>query len=300
MAGSFDQCTGNEPMKTASSTCLVAIAAILSLCGSLRADAPFVPKSGLVTEGADTALLKNVKFDQHLGVQLSLDTPFRDEKGNTVALREYFGKRPVVFALVYHDCPMLCNVVLNNLVSSLRSLEFTPGVEYDILTISIAPNETPQLASAKRRGYATKFGKLETLNHWHFLTGDETNIRKIADEVGFQYAYDPKTAQYAHASGIMILTPEGKVSRYFYGVDYPTRDLRFGIMEASDEKIGSPIAQVLLMCFHYDPATGKYSLAVMRVLQGAGILTLMLLGVSIVRMLRRERRQESGALYGAG
>jgi protein SCO1/2 len=205
----------------------------------------------------------------------------------------------MVFALVYHECPMLCNVVLNNLVSSLRSLEFTPGVEYDVLTISIAPNERPSLAAAKRRGYVTKFQKLETLNHWHFLTGDEPNIRKIADEVGFNYAYDPKSGQYAHASGIMILTPEGKVSRYFFGVDYPTRDLRFGIMDASAEKIGSPIAQVLLMCFHYDPTTGKYSLAVMRILQACGLVTVIGLGMSIVTMLRRDRRQRRlEALHG--
>jgi protein SCO1/2 len=272
---------------------------VLALPASVGAQAPFVPKTGLVTENGSSSLLKEVKFDQHLGVQLSLDTEFRDESGKTVKLREYFGKRPIVFALVYHECPMLCNVVLNNMVSSLRSLEFTPGVEYDVLTISIAPHETSALASAKRRGFVTKFQRMETLNHWHFLTGDEPNIRKIADEVGFNYAYDPKSGQYAHASGIMILTPEGKVSRYFYGVDYPTRDLRFGIMEASEEKIGSPIAQVLLMCFHYDPTTGKYSLAVMRILQACGLVTVIGLGMSIVTMLRRDRRQRRlEALHG--
>jgi protein SCO1 len=265
-----------------------------------NADAPFVPKTGLVTENESSGLLKSVKFDQHLGAQLSLDTTFRDETGKTVRLGSYFGKRPIVFALVYHECPMLCNVVLNNLVSSLRALEFTPGKEYDVLTISIAPHEPPSLASAKRRGYVTKFQRMETLPHWHFLTGDEPNIRKIADEVGFHYEYDAKSGQYAHASGIMILTPDGKVSRYFYGVDYPTRDLRFGIMEASEEKIGSPIAQVLLMCFHYDPATGKYSLAVMRVLQGAGILTVLGIGMSIATMLRRERRQKLEAAHAVG
>ena len=265
--------------------------AFTSLAADVRAQAPFVPKTGLVTENASSNILKEVKFDQHLGVQLSLDTEFRDETGKIVKLRDYFGKRPMVFALVYHECPMLCNVVLNNMVSGLRSLEFTPGVEYDVLTISIAPHETSSLASAKRRGYVTKFQKIETLNHWHFLTGDEPNIRKIAGEVGFNYAYDEKSGQYAHASGIMILTPEGKISRYFYGVDYPTRDLRFGIMEASEEKIGSPIAQVLLMCFHYDPTTGKYSLAVMRILQLGGLVTVIGIGMSIVTMLRRERRQ---------
>lgn len=273
--------------------------ALMAMSTSVRADAPFVPKTGLVTEGESTSILKEVKFDQHLGVQLSLDTEFRDETGKIVKLREYFGKRPMVFALVYHECPMLCNVVLNNMVSSLRALEFTPGVEYDVLTISIAPHETSSLASAKRRGYVTKFQKVETLENWHFLTGDEPNIRKIADEVGFKYEYDPKTGQYAHASGIMVLTPEGKVSRYFYGVDYPTRDLRFGIMEASEEKIGSPIAQVLLMCFHYDPTTGKYSLAVMRILQLGGLVTVIGIGMSIATMLRRERRQRRlGVLHG--
>jgi protein SCO1 len=280
-------------------TFLLMSLAFLAMSTDVRAQAPFVPKTGLVTENGSSAILKEVKFDQHLGVQLSLDTEFRDETGKIVKLRDYFGKRPMVFALVYHECPMLCNVVLNNLVSSLRSLEFTPGVEYDVLTISIAPHETSSLASAKRRGYVTKFQKMETLPHWHFLTGDEPNIRKIADEVGFNYAYDEKSGQYAHASGIMILTPEGKISRYFYGVDYPTRDLRFGIMEASEEKIGSPIAQVLLMCFHYDPTTGKYSLAVMRLLQLCGLVTVIGIGMSIATMLRRERRQRRlEALHG--
>ena len=272
--------------------------AVLAMSAGVRANGPFVPKTGLVTQNESTALLKEVKFDQHLGVQLSLDTEFRDETGEIVPLRKYFGKRPIVFALVYHECPMLCNVVLNNMVSSLRSLEFTPGVEYDVLTISISPHEPAKLAAAKRKGYVTKFQKIETLPHWHFLTGDEPNIRKIAEEVGFHYEFDEKSGQYAHAAGIMILTPEGKVSRYFYGVDYPTRDLKFGIMEASQEKIGSPIAQLLLMCFHYDPSTGKYSLAVMRILQAAGIVTLIGIGMSIATMLRRERRQRREALHG--
>jgi len=280
-------------------TLILMLLAVQATSASVRAQAPFVPKTSLVTENESTSILKAVKFDQHLGVQLSLDTEFRDESGKTVKLREYFGKRPIVFALVYHECPMLCNVVLNNMVSSLRSLEFMPGQEYDVLTISIAPNETSALASAKKRGYVTKFQKIETLPHWHFLTGDEPNIRKIADEVGFHYAWDAKSGEYAHASGIMILTPDGKISRYFYGVEYPTRDLRFGIMEASEEKIGSPIAQVLLMCFHYDPTTGKYSLAVMRILQAAGLVTVIGIGMSIVTMLRRERRQGlGGGLHG--
>lgn len=265
--------------------------ALTATPASVRAQAPFVPKTGLVTSSVDAGFLKAVRFDQHLGVQLSLDTPFRDERGNTIKLGDYFGKRPIVFALVYHECPMLCNVVLNNMVQSLHALEFMPGQEYDVLTISISPTETSALASAKKRGYVTKFGKLETLTHWHFLTGDEANIRKIAEEVGFHYEYDAKSGQYAHASGIMVLTPEGKVSRYFYGVDYPTRDLRFGIMDASKEKIGSPIAQVLLLCFHYDPLTGKYSLAVMRILQAAGLLTVIGMGMFIAKMLRRERRE---------
>ncbi|QDT55166.1 hypothetical protein Pan44_32080 [Caulifigura coniformis] len=280
-------------------TLILMLLAVQATSASVRAQAPFVPKTGLVTENQNTDLLKAVKFDQHLGAQLSLDTEFRDESGKTVKLRDYFGKRPIVFALVYHECPMLCNVVLNNMVTSLRALEFMPGNEYDVLTISIAPNETPALASAKKRGYVTKFQKVETLPHWHFLTGDEPNIRKIADEVGFHYEWDAKSGEYAHASGIMILTPDGRISRYFYGVEYPTRDLRFGIMEASQEKIGSPIAQVLLLCFHYDPTTGKYSLAVMRILQAAGLVTVIGIGMSIVTMLRRERRQRlGGGLHG--
>jgi protein SCO1/2 len=247
---------------------------------------------------------QGVAIEQHLGQSLSLDNTFRDEAGRTVRLGEYFGKRPVVLMLGYYECPMLCNQVLQGMLRTLKALEFQPGREYEVVVVSIEPKETPQQALRKREAFTTNFvtsGKVAEADGSaasasvaagvHFLCGDEANIRKLADEVGFRYRYDPKIKQYAHAAGLMVVTPAGKLSRYFYGIDYPTRDMRFALMEATNEKLGSVVDQVLLLCFHYDPTTGRYGLAVMRLLRMAGLLTVGGIAIFVTTMLRRERKR---------
>lgn len=240
-------------------------------------------------------ILQDVGLDQRLGEALPLDVQFKDEAGEVVPLRKYFGERPVLLALVYYECPMLCTQVLNGVTKSLKALNFAPGKEFDVVVISFDPKETPALAAEKKQSYLARYGRPETAAGWHFLTGEAGSIEAVTKAVGFRYKYDPKSAQYAHASGIMLATPDGLLARYFYGIDYPTRDLRLGIVEASEERIGSPVDQILLLCFHYDPATGKYSLAVMRVIQAAGVATVASIAGFLIFALRRDRRKPAPA-----
>ncbi|MGA8038038.1 MAG: SCO family protein [Candidatus Acidiferrales bacterium] len=244
-------------------------------------------------------LLKNVGIDQKLNQQVPLDLTFRDENGNTVQLGRYFGQKPVVLSLVYYDCPMLCTQVLSGMEASLRNISLNIGSDFNVVTVSIDPHEDSKLAHVKQELYTGVYGRRGAAQGWHFLTGDEPQIKQLADSVGFRYAYDPDSKQFAHASTIMVLTPEGKISKYFYGITYPSRDLRLGIVDASDGKIGTPVDSVLLFCYHYDPATGKYGLLVSRLIQGGGLLTLLILGGFIFILFRHERRshraQESKA-----
>lgn len=247
---------------------------------------------GVVRAGPEGGLpekLKEVGLDQRLDTQVPLDLAFFDEAGRKVSLRDYFGEKPVLLTLVYYRCPMLCNLVLNGTVTALRSLSFDAGQEFQVVTVSIDPRETPELAAAKKQGYLQRYGRPEAATGWHFLTGQELEIRQLADAVGFRYSYDAETGQYAHAAGIMLLTPEGRLSRYFYGVEYDPRDLRFGIIEASHNRIGTVVDQLLLFCYHYDPLTGKYGVLVMRVLRIAGVATVLALGALVIVLLRRER-----------
>ena len=210
---------------------------------------------------------------------------FRDENGQPVKLGQYFGHKPVVLAFVYYDCPMLCTQVLNAMVTSFRVLPFQIGKEYDVVTVSFDPRETSTLATAKKQVYMKYLPermRADANNGWHFLTGDQASITQLTDAVGFHYRYDEATKQFAHASGIMLTTPQGKLSRYFYGVDYPARDLRLGLIESSANKIGSPVDQLLLYCYHYDPATGRYGAAVMKVMRIAGVATLLALAGMIL------------------
>ncbi|HQU85569.1 MAG TPA: SCO family protein [Pyrinomonadaceae bacterium] len=226
-------------------------------------------------------ILKTVGIEQKLGEQIPLDAVFKNEDGKQVKLGEYFGKnRPVILALVYYECPMLCNEVLNGLTGSLKGMSFDAGKEFDVLAISFdaRENDKPDLAKNKKLGYLERYGRANSENGWHFLTGTQEEIDKVTKAVGFNYEYDAKTDQFAHAGGVMIITPEGKVSRYFYGIDYAAKDLKFGIMESAQSKIGNPAEQLLLYCFHYDPSTGKYGLAVINVIRIAGILTLLGMG----------------------
>ncbi|RPJ81751.1 MAG: SCO family protein [Acidobacteria bacterium] len=233
--------------------------------------------------------LTSVGIDQKLNSQVPLDLKFRDESGKQVRLGDFFGKKPVVLSLVYYECPMLCTLVLNGMLTSFKVLSFDVGKEFEVVTVSFNPRETAQLAAAKKQSYLKRYGRPSSEKGWHFLTGDEDQIAKLADAVGFRYAYDPKTEQYAHASAIMVLTPKGHVARYHYGIEYAPRDLRLSLVEASANKIGSPVDQVLLYCFHYDPLTGKYGLVIRNVLRLSGIVTLVVLGGFIFLMLRRER-----------
>jgi protein SCO1/2 len=234
--------------------------------------------------------LRNVGIDQRLNEQAPLDLTFRDEAGKQVKLARYFDRKPVILSLVYYECPMLCTLVLNGMVRGFRAMNLNAGDQFEVVTVSFNPRETPELAAAKKKEYIKHYGRQGAEEGWHFLTGDEASIRKLAQAVGFRYAYDPKTGQYAHASGIMILTPEGRIAGYFYGVEYSARDLRLGLIEASAGKIGSPVDQVLLYCFHYDPTKGKYGLVIMNVMRLLGGATVLALGTFLFLMLRRDRR----------
>jgi protein SCO1 len=267
---------------------LLALTFLAGLLAAPAAEAQ-LNDSGLVqTAGVRPELLREVGLDQKLGSSIPLDLTFRDEHGHPVALRQFFGQRPVILTLVYYQCPMLCTEVLNGLLSSAKSLPLEIGKDFSIVTLSIDPSERPVLAEVKHELYSGLYGRPGAPQGWHFLTGDEANIKALAQAVGFRYAYDSSTGQFAHPSGIMVLTPAGKLARYFYGVAYPSRDLRLGLVEASQEKIGSPIDQILLYCYHYDPATGKYGLLISRVIQAAAALTMLSLGLVIAILFRRE------------
>jgi protein SCO1 len=238
--------------------------------------------------GVRPELLKQVGIDQKLNDSIPLDLSFRDEHGNPVELAQYFGSKPVILSLVYYSCPMLCTQVLNGLDRSMELIPLEIGKDCNVVTVSIDPTERPVLAEAKQAVYTGMYGRPGAARGWHFLTGDEPQIKQLADAVGFRYAYDPDSKQYAHASAIMLLTGDGKISRYFYGVTYPERDLRLGLVEASQGKIGTPVDQVLLFCYHYDPHTGKYGLLVSRMIQLAGLATVIIGGICLIVLFRGE------------
>ncbi len=225
-------------------------------------------------------------IDQRLNAQIPLDLAFRDETGGTVHLKDYFGKRPVILSLVYYDCPMLCTLSLNGLLHSLELMKLTAGQDFEVVTVSFDPREKPELAAAKKRLYLTLYNRPSAWRGWHFLTGDEVPIRLLTAAVGFRYKWDAASGQYAHATGIMVSTPLGRLARYFYGIEYPSRDLRLSLVEASANRIGSPVDQILLFCYHYDPAQGKYGLVVTRVLQLGGIVTVLFL-ITLVLILSK-------------
>lgn len=235
--------------------------------------------------------LTGVTIEQKLNSQLPLDAQFRDENGQAVELGKYFGKRPVVLALVYFDCPMLCTQVLNGLVRAAKVLTFVPGADYDVVVVSFDARDTPKAALAKKAVYMKEFGHPEAASAWHFLTGTPDEIKRVTDAVGFRYKWDVYTATFAHASAIYVLTPQGRLSKYFYGVDYSPKDMRLGLVEASANKIGSAVDQVLLFCYHFDPTSGKYTFVAMDLLRGAGAATVLLLGGFVLIMLRKDRQK---------
>jgi protein SCO1/2 len=235
-------------------------------------------------------ILRDVGFDQRLNEQVPLDLEFRDEAGRTVRLAEYFDGKPVVLVLAYYRCPMLCTEVLNGLVKAMIDVPLSAGRDFNVLTVSFDPREQPDLAAAKRRAYLDRYGRAGAERGWHFLTGDEGPIKRLTEAVGFRYTYDPRHDEFAHASGIMVLTPSGKVSRYFLDVKYSPRDLRLGLVEASEGRIGSPWDKALLFCFHYDPREGKYGVAVMNAVRAGGVLTVLALAAFVGVLWRRERK----------
>ncbi len=232
-----------------------------------------------------------VGIDQKLNEQIPLGLKFRNEKGESVALGSYFHSKPVIIALVYYKCPMLCTQVLNGMVQSFRTLEFTAAKEFEVVTVSIDPSETPDMAADKKDTYVAEYGRPGVENGWHFLVGDSANIKALANAVGFRYVYDVPTKQYAHASGIMIATPQGKLARYLYGIEYAAKDLTFSMMEAAQEKIGSPVDKLLLLCYHYDPRTGKYGVIISNILRGGGIVMIVLVGGYMYVNFRRDRKK---------
>jgi protein SCO1/2 len=244
-------------------------------------------------------ILQQVRFDQRPGQQVRLDTLFRDELGRQVRFGDYFGKRPVVLVLAYYKCPMLCDLVLNGLTGSLKALAFNPGREFDIVVASIAPKETPQLAAERKRLMLARFNRAGTEDGWHFLTGTQESISALTDDVGFRYVYDAQRDEYAHAAGITILTPQGQVSRYIFGIDFPPRDIRLALVESGAGKIGTVVDQAMLYCFHYDPVIGRYSAAAMRLLKVAAAVTVVLIVTMIFLLRRREPKTQQPRPVGA-
>jgi protein SCO1/2 len=236
------------------------------------------------------AMLQGVGIEQKLNAQLPLEATFRDETGASVRLGNYFQGRPVIVNLVYYKCPMLCNLVLTGMVRTLRHLSLNPGSDFDIVTISFDSSETPQLAAAKRETYLAEYNRPGAAASWHFLTGEQSQINKVTEAVGFHYQWDDRQKTWAHASGIFIATPDGKMSRYIYGVYYPDRDVRLSLVEASANKIGTLNDQILLFCYHYDPVKGKYGLVITNVIRLSCTLTVLALASFILLMLRRERQ----------
>lgn len=235
--------------------------------------------------------LREVGFDQNLNQMLPLDVEFTDEHGRDVKIGDYFGKRPVVLAFVYYGCPMLCLQSLSSLGSTLGVLSENPGEDFEVVSISIDPRETPSLALEKKAHYVERSGKPSIARGWHFLTGTERDIQRLTKAAGFRYVWDESLQQFAHPAGIVIATPQGKLSRYLFGIDYGPRDLRLALLDASREQISSPLKKALLYCYHYDATTGRYSLAIMRVVRVAGAATVLSLGTLIFVWTRRERRQ---------
>jgi protein SCO1 len=236
--------------------------------------------------------LKNVSITEHMGETVSIsDLTFQDEQGNTVPLSTYFKSgRPVLLTLVYYQCPHLCNFLLNGLVKSLKTLDWTPGGQFDIVTVSINPKENSDLARHKKENYLKEYGRPEASPGWHFLVGEETQIQKLASQVGFGYEYDPKDKQYGHAAALFILTPEGKISRYLYGIEFKSTDLKLALLEASNGKIGTVVERFLLFCYQYDPLTKKYSVYTMKLMQTGCAMTVLFLGGYLMVYWRRQRK----------
>lgn len=272
-----------------SRTALIAMSmALMSVVVSAQGNAPGVRPDPSLPSGKTPVALSKVSFEQRLNEQLPLDLPFKDEQGKAVKLGDYFGRKPVVLTFVYYECPMLCTEVLNGLESSLRVINETIGKEFDVVTVSFDPKETPVLAAGKKKAYLERYKRPEAQQGWHFLTGDQASIDALTKAAGFNFVWDEPSQQFAHASGIVITTPAGKVSRYFLGIDYSPRDVKFALIESSHDKIGSLADKLLLYCYHYDPTTGNYGFVAMRAVRVGGAVTILALVGFVFVSLRRE------------
>jgi protein SCO1/2 len=257
---------------------------------------------GAATEPADgrPPALREVGIDQRLGETVPLDARFKDDTGRDVTLGDYFGTKPVVLVMTYFECPMLCTLVLNGLGKTLKTMSFEPGKEFDVVAVSFDPRDTPETAAKKKAAYVADYGRPATADGWHFLTGAQPEIERVAKAVGFRYRWVPEEKQFAHAAAIMVATPGGRLSHYFYGVEYAGRDLRLGLVEAADHEIGSAVDALLLFCYRYDPATGKYGAIALNMVRIGGVATVLAIGAFMTVMFRREaladrRRREGSA-----
>jgi protein SCO1/2 len=262
------------------------VVALLLSSNAVRAQA--VPDATGPAAQNMPSVLRNVGFEPKLNARLPLDLAFRDETGRNVQLREYFTQKPVVLALVYYGCPMLCNQVEQGVVGALRMLSFNPGRDYEVVFVSFDPRESPDMAAQKKESAMSHFRRPETASGWHFLTGSKESIDALTQGANFRYSFDQKSNLFAHASGIMLLTPDGRISRYFYGVEYPARDLRLGLVDASAGKIGTPIDRALLFCYQYDPTSARYSASILKIVRLGGVLTIVCLVAGFLIFRRRD------------
>jgi protein SCO1 len=294
--------TTGEPVKTSLSPAFFWLVGLVAAAYLLVSAAPATgqmsgsPSAGYrqepgMTSSTIPAPLREIGFDQNIETHVPLDTPFLDESGRTVVLGDYFGTLPVVMVFAYYDCPMLCTMVINALASALDVLSLEPGKDFEIVTVSFDPRDTPATASAKKTAYISRYKKPGAVAAWHFLTGDQLSIDRLTKAAGFRYIWDKETKQFAHPTGIVVLTPDGRLARYLFGIEYGPRDLRYAIVEASNGKVGSAMDSLLLYCYHYDPMTGRYGVAIMRAIRIAAAATVFVLGAFIVVMLRREKRR---------
>ena len=278
-------------MKSMAVVTMVVAIVLMVTSASAQSNAPGVNPAPGAPSNQKPKVLTEVSFEQRLNEQLPLDLPFRDEEGRPVKLGDYYGAKPVVVAFVYYECPMLCTQVLNGLTSSLTVLDESVGREFDVVAVSFDPRETPALANGKKKANLDRYKRPESANGWHFLTGDETSIKALTAAAGFRYTWDDRTQQFAHPSGIIVTTPDGRLSRYFFGIEYAPRDVKFALIESSFGRIGNAIDQLLLYCYHYDPATGQYGLVAMSIVRLAGAVTLVALVGFVVLSIRGESRK---------
>ena len=265
---------------------IIGIAALLLATCTLHAQT--IPGNVGPTAATMPAALQNVGFEPPLNGQMPLDLAFRDEAGRNVQLREYFGQKPVVLAFVYYGCPMLCDQVEQGVVGVLRMLSFNPGRDYEVVFVSFDSRETPQMAAEKKKKALARFRRPETDSGWHFLTSSQESIDAATKAANFRFSFDAKSSLFAHASGVMVLTSDGRISRYFYGVEYPGRDMRLGLVDASAGRIGTPIDHVLLYCYHYDPSSARYSASILKIIRLGGVLTILCIIAGILIFRRRE------------